>query len=226
MKSQDILLLLKLASLQRTEAQLATRIAASSNRSSIPEDWADWEPQGDDIPDLAPGRTVESVTGETMSEQYRVRTLAATTGISKSQIGPALKRCEAAGLARRDRVTGFPRVNARAVLEFLVHGLRYVYPARPGGLARGIATGLGAPVLEGELMTAGEFVPVWPDPLGRTKGLAVTPIYKTVPLAVRHDALLYSLLALTDALRLGAARERQIAQDRMARLLRADHEPD
>ena len=72
----------------------------------------------------------------------------------------ALKRCYANGLAKRDRHSGAPRVNTKSLCEFIVHGLRYVFPAKPGEVTRGIATGFAAPVLQDKLMSAGELVPV------------------------------------------------------------------
>ena len=54
-------------------------------------------------------------------------------------------------------------------------------------------------------------VPVWPDPNGTKKGLAVQPLYGSAPIAAKNDPALYELLALVDALRLGRARERAIA---------------
>ena len=68
----------------------------------------------------------------------------------------ALKRCYANGLAKRDRHSGAPRVNTKSLCEFIVHGLRYVFPAKPGEVTRGIATGFAAPVLQDKLMSAGE----------------------------------------------------------------------
>ena len=69
-------------------------------------------------------------------------------------------------------------------------------------------------------MTAGEFVPVWPDARGNTKGQAVEPLFKSVPEAVRKDPQLYALLALTDAIRFGQARERGYAVDKLITLLK------
>ena len=69
-------------------------------------------------------------------------------------------------------------------------------------------------------MTAGELVPVWPDPHGSTKGVTVEPLYKTVTGAVRRDSRLYALLALTDAIRLGQPRERNLAAELLAQMLR------
>jgi hypothetical protein len=52
---------------------------------------------------------------------------------------------------------------------------------------------------------------VWPFPEGKSRGQAIKPIYKSVPLAAQNDPALYTLLALADALRVGLARERKIA---------------
>ena len=55
-------------------------------------------------------------------------------------------------------------------------------------------------------------IPVWPDPEGTVRGIALTPLHPSVPKAVKGDRLLYELLALVDSLRTGGARERSIAQ--------------
>lgn len=47
---------------------------------------------------------------------------------------------------------------------------------------------------------------------GQVQGVAVKPLYPSVPHAARRDAALYDLLALVDALRLGRARERAMAE--------------
>jgi hypothetical protein len=60
-----------------------------------------------------------------------------------------------------------------------------------------------------------ELPPVWPDPAGRARGQTLMPLYPKLPAAAREDARLYELLALVDALRIGQARERNVA----ARLL-------
>ena len=60
-----------------------------------------------------------------------------------------------------------------------------------------------------------ELPPVWPTPQGNRRGLALYPLYPSVPKAVDKDSWLYQMLALFDALRSDAAREKQLA----ARLL-------
>jgi hypothetical protein len=44
------------------------------------------------------------------------------------------------------------------------------------------------------------------------RGIALTPLYKTVPEAAKRDSLLYERLALIDAIRDGRARERNLAE--------------
>lgn len=146
-----------------------------------------------------------------LGQRYSVRGLALETGISKSQIGLSLQRCIDVGLAKRDRVLGVPRTNTKGLFEFIAYGLRYVFPAKLGAVTRGVATSLGAPVLEGQLMSAGELLPVWSDAHGDTKGQAVEPLFKSVTYAIQKDPELYALLALVDAIRLGQPRERNLA---------------
>ena len=146
-----------------------------------------------------------------LAQRYSVRAIAQETGISKSQVSLALQRCFKVGLAKRERKLGVPRTNTKGLFEFIVYGIRYVFPAEPGIVARGIATSFGAPVLKDQLISAGELVPVWPDAQGDTKGQAVTPLFQSVTYAIRKDDELYALLALVDAIRLGMPRERNLA---------------
>ena len=60
-------------------------------------------------------------------------------------------------------------------------------------------------------MSGGDLIHVWPDAYGNRKGQSVTPLFKTVPGAVKKDHSLYEYLALIDAIRLGNAREANLA---------------
>ena len=51
---------------------------------------------------------------------------------------------------------------AAALLEFLAHGIRYVFPIQPGGLTRGVATGFAAPGLQMLMSESDEHMAVWP----------------------------------------------------------------
>jgi hypothetical protein len=65
--------------------------------------------------------------------------------------------------------------------------------------------------LKEKVLFADENPPVWPSPEGTTRGMTLLPLYEKVPLAALEDRALYEMLALFDALRIGAAREREMA---------------
>jgi hypothetical protein len=87
---------------------------------------------------------------------------------SRSKRGPeriasvhaALERSEAAGLYYGSE----RKILKQAVLEFLVHGLRYVFYAQPGPLSRGLPTAHSAEPLKSKLVVSPSEVYVWPDP--------------------------------------------------------------
>ncbi|MCH4562334.1 hypothetical protein MKP05_04200 [Halomonas sp. EGI 63088] len=216
MKSQDIGLLLKLVALRSREGPGPDSHAGKGSKA-LPDDWRDWALDDVDIDlhqDSLPG-----LEDDLLLARYSVRALAEATGISKSQVSLALQRCLEVGLVRKDRKTGVPRANARALFNFIVHGVRYVFPAKPGEITRGIATTFAAPVLEGQLYSSGELPMVWPDARGNSKGQAIEPLFKSVPYAVRRDPELYAMLALVDAIRLGHPRESKVAAERLAEYL-------
>ena len=194
-KSQDIFLLLKLLSLELPHGSRERGQGVQSTDG------------------LVVGGQAEPMSAP---EDYSVRGLADSTGVSKSEVANALKRCTDVGLLKTDRYTGCPVVNRVGLYGFLAHGIRYVFPARLGELTRGIPTAVGAPVLADKLMSAGDLVPVWSDAAGSCMGQSVEPLFKSVPMSVRRDPVLYDLLALTDALRVGKPREQALAAQMLA----------
>ncbi len=206
MKSQDILLMLKLISIHgSSHNRLSSEIIVSNNQ------WQDWDEE-----ELSQNYLEDPF----LESQFSVRALAHETGISKSQVSLSLNRCYAVGLAKTDRKTLLPKPNSQALSEFIFYGLRYVFPAKLGEVTRGIATSIGAPVLQGKLMSSGELTPVWPNPKWNTKGMAVEPLHKNVDKAIINDPNLYAMLALTDAIRLGHPRERNMAFDKLNALIK------
>ena len=135
--------------------------------------------------------------------------LAKQLGMSASEVHAAIKRCLSAHLAIKQEQTITP--NHRNLLEFLVHGMRYVFPPERGELTRGIATAYAAEPLKQQFAGSTEPPPIWPDAEGDTKGITLKPLYKSAPFAAKKDNQLYELLALIDAIRIGRARERQLA---------------
>lgn len=137
--------------------------------------------------------------------------------MSPSEVHAGVSRLAQAGLVDVET----RRVKTAAALEFLKHGLKYVFPLeREGGLCRGLPTAYAAPCSEDVFTGDGEPPPVWPDAEGRVRGVGVTPLHRGVPAAAQKDKRLYELLALTDMLRGGRARERQWAEQRIEKILK------
>jgi DNA-binding Lrp family transcriptional regulator len=136
-------------------------------------------------------------------------------GLSASAVHRSVDRAAAAGLYR----SSAKEVNRPALIEFLLHGIRYVFPPKWGGEARGIPTAWAARPLSNELSHSGSSPPVWPDPHGTVRGIALEPLHPAAPDAVRRDKELGLLLALVDALRIGGARERNLAAKQLKKRL-------
>jgi hypothetical protein len=134
--------------------------------------------------------------------------------LSAAEVSNSLKRSALAGLIDGTR----RRVSRGALLEFLKHGLPYVFPVRPGGVVRGVPTAHAAPPLR--VKFAGADAYVWPYAKGQAQGQALAPLYTGAAAAALEDPALYELLALADALRVGRARERSEAEKELAKRLK------
>ena len=163
--------------------------------------------------------------------------MAADLFLSGSQVHAALKRLEAARLVFKDAQSSRPktsnrravarlvkdarsgRPNTSAAEEFLVHGVKYMFPAVRGGVTRGMLTSYAAPPLNRHISLGRDLPPVWPFAMGKHRGVSLQPLYVTVPLAAQADPYLYELLALLDALRDGRARERSFAESEIVKRL-------
>jgi hypothetical protein len=106
--------------------------------------------------------------------------------------------------------------------EFLIHGLRYVFPPVLDGLTRGMATAHAGPALANKFTASADPPPVWPDPDGKIRGQSFSPLCKSAPQAARADEALYELLTLVDAIRGGRARERNLSIKEIRKRLARD----
>ena len=136
--------------------------------------------------------------------------IAADLGLSPSEVHAALKRLYRARLLHGPEMQDKP--NLAALEEFLLHGLKYAFPAEHCQVTRGVPTSYAAPPLKNDIVQGDELPPVWPWRDGETRGIALEPLYRTAPIAALRDPVLYELLALVDAIRDGRARERKIAE--------------
>jgi hypothetical protein len=140
--------------------------------------------------------------------------LASRLHLSPSRAHAGVQRGIAAGLLAADR-----RVQRRALLDFLFHGVRHAFFADRGAITRGMPTAHAASPLV-DLISDDGPAPVWPDPEGATRGEAIEPLHPSVPRAAREQPLLYELLALVDALRIGRVRERKLAMEQLEQRIR------
>ena len=131
--------------------------------------------------------------------------LAAGLYISNSEISESLNRSMIAKLISPDKRVVFKT----ALYNFIEHGLKFVFPAEPGPILRGLPTAHSAPILKDFFVTDEQYV--WPDAGGKVKGQAIVPLYPNQVLAVKDDEQLYDMLALIDAIRVGKVREQKKA---------------
>lgn len=113
-----------------------------------------------------------------------------------------------------------PRLVMAALRNFVLYGAVYCYPALRGEVTIGFPTAYAVPPLKDLVLFSEEMPPVWPHPEGVARGTALLPLYEKLPLAALDDPKLYELLALFDALRMGQARERELATKMLAERLR------
>ena len=140
---------------------------------------------------------------------WMMKDIAGQLGISASEVSESINRSIYGSLIADDKRT----VMKQALLEFIEFGLKYVYPQQPGAVVRGIPTAYSAAPLANKIDSHDQIV--WPSPQGKIRGQSIMPLYKGVPQACLHDSVLYELLALTDAVRIGKARERKLAMDEL-----------
>lgn len=143
--------------------------------------------------------------------------VAAELDLSPSAVHRSLDRAKQAGLYDAQRRA----VNRAALLEFLAHGARYVFPPIRQGEARGVPTAWAAAPLADRLSSSRENIPVWPYARGKVRGIALEPLHPVAPEAASRDRQLGEALALFDAIRIGNARERALAVEELGRRIGA-----
>jgi predicted transcriptional regulator len=140
-------------------------------------------------------------------EPWYMKDLAYELGISASEISESINRSVIAGLISYDKKS----LRKLSLLDFLKSGLRYVYPQQPGAMVRGVETAHSAPPLNNQIMSEEPYV--WPSAKGRIRGQAIEPLHPNTPDACLRDNKYYELMALADAIRVGKAREQNLAYE-------------
>ena len=133
--------------------------------------------------------------------------LAKALFMSQSEISESLARSQYARLLfDKGR-----KVAREPFMELLQYGIPYVFPQQPGNVVRGVPTAHSASPLKEQIQSVEQYV--WPYAKGSVRGLSIQPLYSSVLQAIELDVQLYEMLSLIDALRVGKAREKNMALD-------------
>jgi hypothetical protein len=151
------------------------------------------------------------------SPEWQLQPLSNALFISISEISESLNRSRQAKLVDYHK----KRPNRQSIMEFLEHGVKYVFPEEPGAMVKGIPTAHSHPFMRQFFKSEMNFV--WPDQEGEEIGLLVEPFYQNQPKAAKQDSLFYKLLALVDVIRVGKVREVNIALEELKKIIL--HEP-
>ena len=147
-------------------------------------------------------------------DSWFIKDLANEMYISQSEFSESLNRSRYAGLLD-DRKQ---KVMTRGFYEFLLDGLRYIYPQRPNEVIRGIPTAHSHPEFSKIILTNVKYV--WPDENAKEVGYAIEPFYPTQLKAIKADSNLYLVLALIEIVRFGKTREINFAKTKLRELFK------
>jgi hypothetical protein len=139
---------------------------------------------------------------------FSVRQLGHELGISKSAVAYSCCRLHALNLVKEEG--GTRRINRLALRDFLENGVQWVAPARLGDFELGLPTAHSADAMARNFVGDDDPV-VMPLAHGPARGRAVSPLHPLAPKAAAQDERLHRLLAIVDGLRIGRARDRQVA---------------
>lgn len=148
---------------------------------------------------------------------WQIKPLSQELRISIAEISESLNRSREAGLIDFKK----KRPNRNNLLEFLQHGVKYVFPQNPGTLSKGLPTAHSHPFMKDHFHSETNYV--WSDIKGDVVGQVIEPFYERQPEAARDDRDFYLLLALVDTIRVGRVRESKIASEKLKEILL--HEP-
>lgn len=140
------------------------------------------------------------------NKKCSIEEMAVNLGISAGEVSKAMDRNVVAGLVSSDKT----RVNKLSLRDFLIYGIKYVFPPQTGSSTRGIATAHSAPPVN-QYITEGIENFVWKYYKGTKRGNSIIPLYEKIPKIVENQPELYELLTIIDTFRIGKKREIDIA---------------
>lgn len=206
-KSQDILVLVKLISIEKQYIKL-------DNFCSNPKV---------DFDDLNEDELDEFIELSAFYDSLSVRGLSESIVISKSEVSECLKRLIKVGLLIVN--SSFPlkrlnleemtwKTNKKALLELILYSFQYFFHTEVSSVDIGIPTVFNNKKLSEYLSYSSSLPYIWPAQSYRSiSGLSIQPLHKSVPYASLEDNFLYEIFSLIDVFRIGSPREKKIAEN-------------
>jgi hypothetical protein len=139
--------------------------------------------------------------------------------MSGSEVHSGIKRLKASRLIMVHPETNLIIPCLDNMKEFLVHGLKYIFPVEIGKEVRGMATAHSALPLSELIDCAQDDVLVWPYEFGNIRGKSIVPLFRSAPKAAENDICFYRMLVVLDGIRIGRNREYNLSVKLLSEML-------
>ena len=149
------------------------------------------------------------------SEDWRIIDIAYKLNISQSEVHEGINRLHDSEIMHRRK-----HIVKSNLAEFIIHGVKYCFPAIPGMKSRGIPTSHSSEFLRNIVRDKDQDTVVWPYEEGESSGVSIPPLYSSVPYFVLEDPFMYEYLCYIDAIRIGRKRERDYGKKKISQLLK------
>lgn len=212
LKPQDIVIALKVASLEMLNQPQSRRALSESVGLSLGEIANAFKRLGALLllaPVMDPERVIKQKTQHFLNKHDRPEAAAARADRGES-FDPAFPI----------QPPGTHQLNVGGMLEFLCYGVKYYSAVERTGFGRGVPTGWSCPEIDG-IMIPPTTPYVWAHPSGQITGEGIAPLHASAIKASEGDPYCYSWLALVDAIRLGKPREVSAAKDELKKRMEA-----
>jgi DNA-binding Lrp family transcriptional regulator len=146
-------------------------------------------------------------------EKIEFKNIAYELYISQSEVTKGIKRLEKSKILTPRYSDYSLQLHKHALVELFIYGVKYFFPAEVNIPTRGMPAAYSVPYFRKTILSEEAYV--WPYINGNTKGLALTPMYETLPHALARvpDERFYIVISALDLIRLGGKRENKIAKD-------------
>lgn len=146
------------------------------------------------------------------SELWTYQSLADALLLPKSSLFRSIQNAEAG------RLLNNKRLNEARFIHFLMYGVPVIFPVTTGSMDIGTPTSMTANLFGSAYQLVSTTPHIWPNPNGQIKGIAIEPLHASAVGLAERDSDAHRLLAAVDGLRLGGARETEMALSFLAAL--------